>query len=68
MNKLEKLIQEQKLAIQETHEQLNELSVLLDVKNKLSAKERTELENTINELQQEISLRGGFKADLETLL
>lgn len=66
--KIENLIKEQRLAIEETHEQLSELTSLLDVKNKLSVKERTELENTVNELAQELSLRQGFKSDLETLL
>lgn len=62
------LIQNQKLYIQEIEEQLNELTKLLDVKNKLSAKERIQLENSINLLEQEKSLRLGFCNDLETLL
>jgi methyl-accepting chemotaxis protein len=68
IDKIQSLIQEQKLSVQETREQLNQVASLLDVKNKLSLKERAELENTINELEQEVSLRFGFLSDLESLL
>lgn len=66
MNKLEKLIAEHKLAKEETWEQLNELSKIDTTK--FSDKEKKDIEVSVLELQQELSLRGCFISDLQNLL
>lgn len=66
MNKLEKLIAEHKLAKEETWEQLNELSKI-DT-SKFSEKEKKDIEVSVLELQQELSLRNCFLSDLQDLL
>jgi len=66
MNKLEKLIAEHKLAKEETWEQLNELSKIDTTK--FSDKEKKDIEVSVLELQQELSLRNCFISDLQDLL
>lgn len=66
MNRLEKLIAEHKLAKEETWEQLNELSKIDTTK--FSDKEKKDIEVSVLELQQELSLRNCFISDLNDLL
>lgn len=66
MTKLEKLIAEHKLAKEETWEQLNELSKIDTTK--FSEKEKKDIEVSVQELQQELSLRNCFLSDLNDLL
>ena len=66
MNKLEKIIAEHKLAKEETLEQLNELSKIDTTK--FSDKEKKDIEVSVQELQQELSLRLCFLSDLNDLL
>lgn len=65
-DKLEQLIETHKLIKQEVWEELNELNKLdLD---KFSAKEKKELQQSINDLSNEYQQRLDFLSDLETLL
>lgn len=66
MNRLKKLLEEHMLLCTENWVQLNELSQL-DT-DKFSNKEKTDIINTITELELEYSMRKLFIADLEDLV
>ena len=66
-NKVKKLIQNHKSICLEVWEELNELNKLLQL-DKFSEKETADLQQSINDLTSEYSLRLAFVNELETLL
>lgn len=66
MNKLEKLLAEHRLSASDCFHQLNELTGI--DKSKFSAKEVKDIDDSINELEIELSMRRLFISELETLL
>lgn len=65
-NKIEKLLAEHRLSAEETSFQLNELTQL-DL-SKFTDKEKKDLQDSIMELEIELSLRRLFCSELENLL